>query len=368
VDVPFLDLKTQYQQIKPEIDRAIAEVVESARFVGGERVERFERAFADYCGSSHALGVGSGTAAIHLALLALGLEPGQEVILPAHTFMATAEAVTHARGKIVLVDVDPKTYTMDLGEVEAKIGKNTWGIIPVHLYGHPANMGPILELAEKHGLKVVEDCAQSHGARYRGRRTGCFGHAGCFSFYPGKNLGAYGDGGLVTTNDETMLARLRLLYNHGRNSKSQHEIEGFNERLDAIQAAVLEVKLRHLDGWNEARRAHADRYRQKLAGASLVVPEASPDVEHIYHLFVVRVQDRPRVVESLKKRGVSTGVHYDRPVHLHPAYGYLGLSQGQYPVSEACGREVLSLPMYAELGDAQIDAVCEALREATGER
>ncbi len=361
MEVPFLNLKLQYEQIKPEVDQAIAEILESTRFVGGERVERFERAFADYCGARYALGMNSGTAAIHLALIALGLKPGQEVILPANTFLATSEAVTHARGKVVLVDADPKTYTIDVSQIEDRITENTWGIIPVHLYGHPADMDPICALAKKHGIKVVEDCAQSHGARYKGQRVGAFGDAGCFSFYPGKNLGAYGDGGLVTTNDAGVLRTLTLLYNHGRNEKSEHELEGFNERLDTMQAAILEVKLGYLDSWNAARRAHADHYRHRLAGASLVVPETVGDVEHIYHLFVVRVKNRSKVMASLKEKGIGAGIHYDRAIHEHPAYTYLGVPTGSHPVSEACGREVMSLPMFAELTDAQVDAVCDAL-------
>jgi dTDP-4-amino-4,6-dideoxygalactose transaminase len=364
VQVPFLDLKAQYRQIKPEVDRAIAEVLESTRFVGGERVERFERAFADYCGAKYALGMNSGTAALHLALIALGLKRGQEVIVPANTFLATSEAVTHAGGKVVLVDADPRTYTIDVSQIEGRITKNTWGIIAVHLYGHPADMDPLLALARKHGLKVLEDCAQSHGAVYRGKRVGVVGDASCFSFYPGKNLGAYGDGGLVTTEDPEVLRVLRLLYNHGRNEKGAHEIEGFNERLDAVQAAILEVKLGHLDAWNAARWRHADHYRKRLAGAPLVLPEAHGDVEHIYHLFVVRVKDRSKVIAQMKERGIGTGIHYDRAIHEHAAYAYLGVPTGTYPVSEACGREVLSLPMFAELTDAQVDTVCDALLEA----
>ncbi|MCK4546903.1 MAG: DegT/DnrJ/EryC1/StrS family aminotransferase [Candidatus Eisenbacteria sp.] len=366
MQVPFLDLKSQYHQIKPEIDQAISEVIESARFVGGERVERFEQVFARFCGSSYALGMNSGTAALQLALLALGLKPGQEVILPANTFMATAEAVTHAGGNIALVDADPKTYTMDVSRIEEAINKNTWGIMPVHLYGHPADMDPILKIARKHGIRVVEDCAQSHGARYKGRRVGQFGDAAGFSFYPGKNLGAYGDGGLVTTDDQEALGQMKLLFNHGRNEKGEHEIEGFNERLDTLQAAILEVKLRHLDDWNAARRAHADHYRERLSGAHLVLPQVDDDVEHVYHLFVVRLENRDEVVARLKEKGIGVGIHYDRAVHTHKAYEYLGVSEGTHPVSEACAREVVSLPMYAELGDKQVDAVCDALIEVLG--
>jgi dTDP-4-amino-4,6-dideoxygalactose transaminase len=363
VQVPFLDLRAQYLRIKPEMDQAISEVIESTRFVGGERVERFEQAFAEYCGSKYALGMNSGTAALHLALMALGLKPGQEVILPANTFMATSEAVTHAGGKIVLVDADPKTYTIDVSQIEGAISKNTWGIIPVHLYGHPADMDPIVEIANRHGLKVVEDCAQSHGARYKGSRVGRFGDAGCFSFYPGKNLGAYGDGGLVTTDDPQALRLMRLLFNHGRNEQGEHEIEGFNERLDTLQAAILEVKLRYLDEWNAGRRAHAEHYRERLAGADLILPIVSDDVEHIYHLFVVRVKDRATVMAKLKEKGIATGIHYDRAIHTHRAYEYLGIPRGTHPVSEACAGEVLSLPMFAELTQAQVDAVCDALTE-----
>jgi dTDP-4-amino-4,6-dideoxygalactose transaminase len=366
VQVPFLDLKAQYLQIKPEVDRAISEVIESTRFVGGGRVERFEQAFAEYCGSKYALGMNSGTAALHLALMALGLKPGQEVILPANTFMATSEAVTHAGGKIALVDANPETYCIDVSQIEGAINENTWGIIAVHLYGHPADMNPITEIAEKHGLKVVEDCAQSHGARYKGDRIGHFGHAGCFSFYPGKNLGAYGDGGLVTTDDPQALRLMKLLFNHGRNENGEHEIEAFNERLDTLQAAILEVKLQYLDEWNAARRVHADHYRERLAGADLVLPQAKDDVEHIYHLFVVRVKDRANVMAKLKEKGIGTGIHYDRAIHTHRAYEYLGVPEGTHPVSEACAHEVMSLPMFAELTHEQVDAVCDALLEVLG--
>ncbi len=362
--IPLVDLKAQYDSIREEIDRAMHEVIERSAFVQGKEVREFEAEFASYCGSTGCVGVGNGTDAIYLTLRALGIGPGDEVITVAHTFIATAEAITLAGADPVFVDVRPDTLLLDADKIAAAITPRTRAVIPVHLYGQPCDMTAIAEIARTHDLRLIEDAAQAHGARWRGRRVGTLGDAACFSFYPGKNLGAYGDGGAVVSNDEDFLCRVRMLANHGRREKYTHEIAGVNSRLDGIQAALLRVKLRYLEEWNAARRRHADEYLNALRGTPLTLPCTHPDAEPVWHLFVVSVPDRECVRQKLKERNIDTGVHYPLPLHLQPAYEGLAASRGALPTTEHAARHVLSLPMYAELTARQRAGVCEALIEA----
>lgn len=360
--VPFVDLKAQYQSIQTEIDAAIREVVESCAFVLGPAVERFERDFADYLGVEEVVGVNNGTAALQLTLLALGIGPEDEVIVPAHTFFATAEAVSQVGAKPVFVDVHRDTANLDASLLASAVTPRTRAIIPVHLYGQPADMEPILRFASERGLLVIEDACQAHGAHYRGRRVGSFGRAGCFSFYPGKNLGAYGEGGAIATNDHELAQRLRRLRDHGQTERYHHAEVGFNARLEGIQGAVLGVKLQHLDRWNRARRAHANVYCEDLKGAGVALPVEAESCESIYHLFVVRSERRDELREHLTSRGIQTGLHYPIPVHLQDAYAGLGRHEGDFPESEAWARECLSLPMFPELSFAQIDQVIQGVK------
>ncbi len=359
--VPFVDLQVQYRAIRAEVDSAMAEVIASSRFVGGPVVEAFENEFARFCGARYAVGVGNGTDALLLALRAVGVGPGDEVITAALTFTATAEAIASAGARPVWVDVD-ETYTVDVDQVAARVTPRTRAIIPVHLYGQPADVAPLMELAERHGLVVVEDGAQAHGARYHGRRVGALGHIACFSFYPAKNLGAYGDGGAVVTDNEQWAKQVRILADHGRTGYYEHEFIGGNSRLDALQAAVLRVKLRYLDEWNEARRRVAARYAELLATSGLVLPAVGAGREHVYHLYVVRAADRDGLRQRLQQAGIGTGLHYPLPLHCQPAYRELGRQRGELPNSEAWTAQVLSLPMYAELTEEQIEQVAAVLR------
>lgn len=365
--IPLVDLQAQYRALKPEIDAAMQAVIDSSAFINGPQVKSFEAAFAAFCGARHAVGCQSGTAALHLALLACGIGPGDEVIVPSMTFIATAEMIGRLGARPVFADVDARTANLDPAALEGAITKHTRAVIPVHLYGQPAEMDAILEIARRHGLRVIEDAAQAHGAEYRGRRVGTMGDAATFSFYPGKNLGAYGDAGAVVTDDESIARQVRLLRNHGRQTKYTHECEGFNYRLDTLQAAVLEVKLRHLESWNDARRQWAGRYRSSLAGLPLELPYEPDHVRAVYHLFVVRVRRRDQVLAHLKARGIEAGVHYPVPLHMQPAYSHLGYRPEDLPVSRAIADEVLSLPLYPEMSDAHLDAVTGALREALGD-
>lgn len=359
--IPLVDLQAQYLSIREEIDDAIARVVAGGRFVGGPVVEAFEREFAAFCGAAHAVGVANGTDALVLALRACGVGPGDEVIAPALTFTATAEAIVLAGARPVFVDVDD-TYTLDVAQAAARITPRTRALMPVHLYGQPADMDPLMALAERHGLYVVEDAAQAHGARYHGRRAGSLGHIACFSFYPGKNLGAYGDGGAVVTGNAEWAAKVRVLGDHGRTGYYEHRYVGCNSRLDALQAAVLRVKLRHLDDWNAARRRAAERYRARLASLhGVVLPHEAPGREHVYHLYVVRTPGRDALRERLTQAGIQSGLHYPVPLHLQPAYADLGYAPGTFPRSEAWTGEVISLPIYAELHEGQIESVCRVL-------
>ncbi len=362
--VPFVDLKAQYQSIASEIGAAVTGVLESAQFVLGPEVSAFEREFASYCQAQLAVGTSTGTSALHLALLAAGVGPGDEVVTVSFTFVATVAAIRYCGAKPVFVDVDSRTYTMDPTQIEAVLTSKTKAIVPVHIYGQAADMDPILALAKARGLVVIEDACQAHGAEYKGRRVGALGDLGCFSFYPGKNLGAYGEGGAVTTNNPKFAKSVAILRDWGAETKYYHDVQGFNYRLEALQAAILRVKLRYLDGWNEARRSHANRYGELFAQSKVGVPYARPDAKHVFHVYAVRCQERDRIQSVLLERGIHTGIHYPIPVHLQKAHADLGYREGNFPITEKLSKQVLSLPMYAELNDAQLGAVAGALREA----
>ena len=361
--VPFVDLKAQLQSIHSEVQAAVQRVIMECNFVLGHEVAEFERAFADYVGARGAVGVASGTAALHLALKALRIGPGDEVITTSLTFAATAEAILHAGARPVFVDIDPDTMNLDPDAVRQAITPRTRAVLPVHLYGQPANMEELLSLASHSNLWLIEDAAQAHGASYRGRRCGTMGHLGCFSFYPGKNLGAYGDGGAVTSNDETLLERVRMLRDHGRVRKYVHDELGYGERLDAIQAAILKVKLRYLDQWNDQRRQHAKRYNKLLAGLPVVIPIEIPKVHHVYHLYVIRTPQRNELAAYLRERGIATGIHYPLPVHRQPALHKLGYSDVELPNTDRAAEEVISLPMFPELKREQMNYVVDQMRE-----
>ncbi|MGZ5434766.1 MAG: DegT/DnrJ/EryC1/StrS family aminotransferase [Pyrinomonadaceae bacterium] len=360
--VPFVDLKAQYQTIKPEIDTAIARVIENTNFILGPQVAAFEKAFAEYVGSAFCVGVNSGTAALQLALMACGIGQGDEVIVPSFTFFATAETVSVLGAVPVFVDVNPVSYTITAAGIEKAITPRTRAIIPVHLYGQAADLDPIRALADKHNLHVIEDAAQAHGAEYKGRRVGGLGAAGCFSFYPSKNLGAYGEAGAIVTNDEDLASRLRLLRQHGQTSKYAHAVVGYNFRLEEIQAAVLNVKLAHLDKWNNGRRERAARYNELLSETELVLPREMEYSRHVYHVYTVQCDNRDELQNHLAAKGIQCGVHYPIPIHLQPAYASLGYKAGDLPVTERLCERVLSLPMFAELTEAQQRAVADAIR------
>jgi dTDP-4-amino-4,6-dideoxygalactose transaminase len=366
VKVPFVDLQVQYRTLAGELDAAVRGVCERADFVLGEEVRQFESEFAAYVGVPHAVGVGSGLDALALALRAYGIGPGDEVITTANTFIATVLAILAVGARPVLVDVDPVTYNMSPAALLAAITSRTRAVMPVHLYGQPADMDPILAAARRHNLVVIEDAAQAHGAIYRGRPAGSFGHAAAFSFYPGKNLGAYGDGGMVVTPDPGVAEKVRYLRNYGQRVKYHHVVVGTNSRLDTVQAAILRVKLRYLDRWNAARRAHAAAYDAGLASLPVVRPRVADGVEHVFHLYVIQVDDRDRVQAALAEKGISTGIHYPIPVHLQQAVAELGYREGQFPVTEAAAKRILSLPMYPELLPDQIQHVTYVLAQSIG--
>ena len=360
--VPFLNLKAQYDTIAQEVEHAIKEVLGACAFSGGPFVERFEAEFAAYCGTSRAVGVSSGTEALWLALAALGVKGGDEVITAPNSFIATAEAISIAGAEPVFVDVEEGSFNMDPALLEAAITPRTKAIIPVHLFGQTADMDPILAIARKHGLAVLEDACQAHGAEYKGKRAGSLGDAGCFSFYPGKNLGAYGEAGGVVTNDAQLADRIKMLRDHGQSRKYYHEMIGTNGRMDGIQGAILSVKLRHLDSWNEARRKHAISYRHLLEEVpSVQIPREMRYARHIYHVFAVRVPGRDRLIEALGESGIACGVHYPVPIHLQQAYANRGEGAGSFPVAERCAAEFLSLPMFPELTEEQIAFVGQEL-------
>src|SRR5438105_717660 len=362
--IPLVGLYDQYQTIKPEIDAAIESIITRSAFVGGEDVRKFEAEFAAYCETPACVGVGNGTDAIYLALRAMGIGQGDEVITVAHTFIATSEAISMTGARPVFVDIREDTMLMDPALIEQAITPRTKAIIPVHLYGQPCDMDAIMQIAERHGLKVIEDAAQAHGARWRGRRVGSIGDAACFSFYPGKNLGAFGDAGAVVSNDTELIERIRMLANHGRLEKYTHKMEGVNSRLDAMQAAILRVKLHHLDEWNESRRRHADFYFETFTGGEMQMPIVHEHAEPVWHLFVVRVPDREALQALLKNEGIATGVHYPVPLHLQPAYEHSNIPPVALPVTEKVSAEVVSLPMYPELSPVQLEAIVSAISMA----
>jgi len=365
--VPFLDLKAHHAPLTEEFDRAIREVIESSAFAGGPFVERFEEEFASFCGSSYAIGVGNGTDALWLALLALGIGEGDEVITVPNTFIATAEAITYCKARPVFVDVDPDTFTMNPAELEKSLTKKTKAIIPVHLFGQPADMDSILEFARANGLFVVEDAAQAHGAQYKGQKAGTMGDAGCFSFYPGKNLGAFGEAGAVVTNDPELRKQIQVLRDHGQSRKYYHSTMGWNCRMDGIQAAILSIKLRHLDKANSLRRKHALEYNQAFAGIDEVLtPFEAKYARHVYHVYAVRVQERDAVLRHLQEKGVGCAVHYPVPVHLQEAGRNLGSTKGAFPIAEKLADEFLSLPMFPELTEEQIEYVGRCVSETVG--
>ena len=360
--IPFVDLQAQYRAIKPEIDAAVLRVLDQAQFILGPAVAAFETDFAAYCHTTEAVGVNSGTSALHLALLAAGVGPGDEVITVPYTFVATVAAIEYSGATPVFVDVEPDYWTMDPAQIERAITPKTKAIVPVHLYGQPADMDPILEIARRRNLKVIEDACQSHGSEYKGRRCGSMGDLGCFSFYPGKNLGAYGEGGAVVTSDAALARRVRLLRAWGEEVRYEHKYRAFNYRMDGVQGAVLGVKLRYLEAWTEARRSHAAEYARQLPGTPAVTPVERPGTRHVYHVYVVRLPQRDGWRARLGEAGVQTGVHYPIPVHLQPAYRDLGHTVGDFPVSERAAAEVLSLPMFPELTNEQIATVSTLLR------
>ncbi len=363
--IPFIDLPAQFRSLKLEIDTALTPIFDSTGFILGPAVAEFEEAFAAYLNARHCVTLNSGTAALHLALLALDIGPGDEVITAANSFIATAEAISFAGATPRFVDADPVSYNLDASKLEAAITEKTRAIIPVHLFGQPADMDPILEIARKWNLKVIEDACQAHGATYRGARVGTFSDVACFSFYPGKNLGAAGDGGAIVTNNPDIAEKVRLIRDHGSRKKYQHEIIGHNFRLDTVQAAILNVKLPHLESWNAARRQHAEYYSRRLAGVKAVVtPATAPNCESVFHLYVVQVPNRDEVQQAMRDANIQTGIHYPVPIHLQAAYKGLGHRPGDFPVSEELAGKILSLPMYAELTEAQQDRVVEVLIKA----
>ena len=364
--IPLVDLKAQYAAIKPEIDAAIQRVIGNTSFILGKEVADFETNFAAFCRAKHCIGLDSGTAALHLALLLCDVKPGDEVITTTHTFVATAEGISVIGARPVLVDIDPRTYNLDPRAVERAITPRTKAIIPVHLYGQPAEMDAILEIARQHNVRVIEDAAQAHGAEYRGKRAGSMGDVACFSFFPSKNLGAYGDAGALITNDDEFAARARLLRDHGRRDKYEHLIVGYGYRLDALQAAILGAKLPHLDAWNVRRRAIADYYSELLSNTEIVPPYAPSHITPVYHIYAVRAKNRDGLRAHLKSRSIETGIHYPIPLHLQPVYVNLGYARGDFPHAEQVANEELSLPMYPELTDAQAEMIAQTVREFRG--
>ena len=364
--IPFVDLKAQYASIRTEVNAAIQGVLDSCQFTLGSEVAALEDEYAKYCQAKHAIGVNSGTSALHLALLATGVEPGDEVITVPFTFVATASAIHYCHARPVFVDIDPHSFNMDPNRVEAAITKRTRAILPVHLYGQCADMDPLRDIARRHGLALIEDAAQAHGAEYKGRRAGSLGDIACFSFYPGKNLGAYGEAGMVVTDSDEHARKLRMLRDWGAEKKYEHVLKGYNYRMEGIQGAVLRVKMRYIEAWTEARRAHAAQYDQLLGAQGVSTPQVMPGARHVFHIYAIRTRQRANRIDALRARGVSTGIHYPHPVHLLPAYADLGYRGGDFPHSEQAANEVLSLPMYAELTADQCRQVADAVLETAG--
>jgi dTDP-4-amino-4,6-dideoxygalactose transaminase len=364
--VPLLDLRQQFESIQNDTAAAINQVLQTSAFAGGPFVEEFEEEFAKFCQCRYAVGVGSGTDALWMALLALGIGKGDEVITAPNSFIATAEAISHTGAKPVFVDIDEETYNINPDLLTRAITTKTKAIIPVHLYGQMADMDPIMAIAKAHGLFVVEDAAQAHGALYRGKRAGSIGNAGCFSFYPGKNLGAYGEAGAVVTNDLNLAARMRILRDHGQEQKYHHSMLGWNSRMDGIQGAVLKVKLKYLEKWNASRRANAHYYKTLLDDVSAIsLPVEKDFYRHVYHIFAVRVQNRDQVLQKLAEKNISCGIHYPVPIHRQKAYQAMKLRKGSFPIAETCAAEHLSLPMFPELTEEQIRYVAEKFKDVT---
>ncbi|MBN1157297.1 DegT/DnrJ/EryC1/StrS family aminotransferase [Candidatus Woesearchaeota archaeon] len=361
--INFVDLKKQYASIKDEMDSAVRDVIDKTRFIMGENISRFQEEFSGFCQVKHSVGTSSGTSALQIALTACGIKNGDEIIVPVNTFIATAEAVTLAGAKVKFADVDDKTYNIDIEKTKELINPKTKAIIPVHLYGQPADMKPILELAEEHDIKVIGDACQAHASEYNGKGIATFGDASCFSFFPGKNLGAYGDAGAIATNDCEISEKAAMILNHGRKKgdKYIHTVEGSNQRLDEIQAAVLRVKLRYLDDWTKKRIAHAKLYNELIEGAT--TPFEASYSKHVYHLYVIRTKKRDGLQKHLNDNGIFTGIHYPVPLHLQPAYGYLKKVEGSFPVAERLSKEILSLPMFPELTREEIERVAECTND-----
>lgn len=362
--VPFVDLKLQYRSIRQEINKGIEKIVNQSNFILGKEVDCFEKDFAAYCDSKFCTGVASGTEAIHLALKALGIGKGDEVITVANTFIATVLAISYVGANPVLVDVDPKTYNINLDQIESKITERTKAIMPVHLYGRSISMTKLMNIAEKHNLHVIEDACQAHGALWNGKKVGSFGIIGCFSFYPGKNLGAYGDGGSIVTSNQELYEKLKMMRNYGSPKKYHHEFIGYNSRLDTIQAAVLSVKLRYLDEWNKRRFNNAKLYNKKLNGiGDLVLPDTGDAGSHVFHLYVIRTKKRDDLLRYLNENGIQCGIHYPIPIYSLKAYSSLGLKKEEFPITEQFSKEILSLPMFPELTEEQIDRVVEFIKK-----
>jgi len=368
VKVPFLDLKAQYESIEQEISDGIARVLESCAFAGGPFVAQFEKEFASFCGCKLTVGAGSGTEALWLSLLALGIGEGDEVITVPNTFIATAEAITFCGARPVFVDIDEETYTMSPDLLGVAMTPRTKAIIPVHLFGQMADMDPIMEIAGANGVSVIEDACQAHGAEYKGRLAGSIGDAGCFSFYPGKNLGAYGEAGAIVTNRPELAETIRALRDHGQAAKYSHEIIGWNARMDGLQGSILSAKLRHLSDWNEARIKNARIYTELLKDVTgVITPTGAPNAKHVFHIYAIRVQDQAAMISALAKKKIHCGIHYPIPIHMQKAYAFLGLGKGSFPVSENCARELVSLPMFPELTDEQIKFVSDQIGEFVGQ-
>jgi dTDP-4-amino-4,6-dideoxygalactose transaminase len=361
--IPFLDLKAQYISIQGEVLDAVSRALSSTQWILGEEVAAFEEEFAKYSGAKFGIGVNSGTSALHLALLAAGVGPGDEVITVASTFVATVAAIEYTGARPIFVDIDPATLNMDVDLLESAITYRTKAILPVHLHGQSTDLDPLLEIAKQHRLTVIEDAAQAHGAEYRGRRVGSIGDMGCFSFYPGKNLGACGEAGMVVTNNPDHAAKIRLLRDWGQERKYHHVVRGFNYRMEGLQGAILRVKLRHLEAWTEARRQHAIYYDELLRDSGIRLPVEMHDTRHVYHVYAVRIPERDTVQSALLDRDIHTGIHYPIPVHLQKSCSSLGYVRGDLPVTERAAEELLSLPMFAELKRDQVARVCSALRE-----
>jgi len=364
MNVPFLNLKIQYESIKDEINAAINGVIEKTAFAGGPFVAQFEEEFAEFCRCQHAIGVGNGTDALWLPLLALGIGRGDEVITVPSTFIATAEAISFCGATPVFVDIDEQTYNMNPDLLEAAITPKTKAIIPVHLFGQTADMDPIMDIAKKHNLYVIEDACQAHGSEYKGKRAGSIGEASAFSFYPGKNLGAYGEAGAIVTNNDDLTSKTKMFRDHGQARKYYHGMIGWNARMDGIQGAILTVKLKHLESWTEARRKNASLYNELLSNVDgIVTPQEADYARHVYHIYAIRVQNRDELIEKLAEKEIFCGIHYPVPIHLQEAYNFLGLSKGSFPVAEKCASEFVSLPMFPELTEAQIKYTTDNIKQ-----